>query len=197
MSEQRSIPLFPLNTVLFPGGFLPLRIFEPRYLDMISECLRADKMFGVCLIKKGVEVGHAADSHEIGTFAVIIDWHRRDDGLLGVLAQGGGRFRVEARRVRANQLVEADVETLPPSPVVPLPAHLRGLTEVLKIFLEHIGEPYSTQVFEEDNAAWVGCRLAELLPMDLPRRQYLLELEDPLERLQNVADILKELKVNY
>ena len=105
-----TIPLFPLNTVLFPEGILPLRIFEPRYLDMVSECLRTNSGFGVCLITEGTEAGGVADCHEIGTLACIIDWHKREDGLLGITAQGIERFRILKKHVRPNQLLEGNVE---------------------------------------------------------------------------------------
>ena len=92
--DQIQIPLFPLGTVLFPGGPLPLRIFEPRYLDMVSDCLRNDKAFGVCLIKDGREVGEPAQPFDVGTMAKIVDWDRTDDGLLAITALGTSRFRI-------------------------------------------------------------------------------------------------------
>ena len=102
-----SIALFPLNTVLLPGGPLPLRIFEPRYLQMVSECLKHDRPFGVCLIAKGKEAGEAPVAHEYGTLARIEDWSQLPDGHLGITARGGERFIVRNTRVAANQLVTA------------------------------------------------------------------------------------------
>jgi len=85
---EEAVPLFPLHTVLFPGGPLPLRIFEARYLDMVSDCLKRDRGFGVVLIEQGREVGEAASCHEVGTLARIIDWDKRDHGLLEIICQG-------------------------------------------------------------------------------------------------------------
>ena len=111
--ETREVPLFPLHTVLFPGGPLALRIFEPRYLDMVSECLRNDQPFGVCLIQSGNEAGVAASPHLTGTFARIVDWQSGDDGLLSISARGEQRFHVQETRIERDQLpaeMRADVE---------------------------------------------------------------------------------------
>ena len=108
------LPLFPLHTVLFPGGPLPLRIFEPRYLDMVSRCLREDRGIGVVLIREGSETGPAPEVHDLGTLGRIHYWNRRDDGLLGVTLVGGRRFRILASTVQPDQLVCARVELLPP-----------------------------------------------------------------------------------
>ena len=89
-----TVPLFPLNTVLFPGGVLPLRIFEPRYLDMVSDCLKSDTGIGVVLIKDGAETGKAADTYDTGTLSGISYWHKRPDGILGVTLKGDQRFRI-------------------------------------------------------------------------------------------------------
>ena len=109
MDEPGEIALFPLNTVLFPGGVLPLRIFEARYLDMISECLRDHKGFGVCAIRSGGEVGQAALCYPVGTLARVQDFDRGDDGLLQVVARGERRFRVVGQHVEPNQLLRAEV----------------------------------------------------------------------------------------
>ena len=108
----KNIPLFPLNTVLFPEGILPLRIFEVRYLDMVSESLRNESPFGICLISEGKEVGSPADCYRIGTFAHIIDWEGSNDSILGITVQGGKRFRISDQRVRDNKLLEGDVEII-------------------------------------------------------------------------------------
>ena len=107
-----TIPLFPMNTVLFPGGTLPLKIFEARYLDMVSMCLRSRQQFGVCLISSGKEVGGSAECYEIGTLAKIVDWDRRDDGLLEIVVEGRQRFRLLEQRERPNHLAEGDVQLI-------------------------------------------------------------------------------------
>ena len=109
---DQELSLFPLGTVLFPDGPLALRIFEPRYLDMVSACLRNDQPFGVCLIRSGREVGAAASPFAVGTLARIVDWHRSDDGLLGIVALGTRRFRVLETRTQPDQLLVGRLEVI-------------------------------------------------------------------------------------
>lgn len=111
--EALSVPLFPLNTVLFPGGPLPLRIFEPRYLDMVARCVKNDSCFGVCLIEDGKEARDAAVPHSIGTLARIIDWDKLPDGMLGIVALGSDRFHIDSTDVESNQLIHGTVTLLP------------------------------------------------------------------------------------
>lgn len=185
------VPLFPLHTVLFPDGPLALRIFEPRYLDMVSECLRNEQPFGVCLIQSGQEAGEAARPHLTGTFANITDWQQGDDGLLAISARGGQRFHVLETRVERDQLLRGSVQTLPPEPSAALPAEHRYMTEVLDQLFEHAGHVYGEIPKHPDDASWVGYRLAEVLSLPMVRRQYFLELEDPLLRLSQLDEILR------
>jgi len=185
------VPLFPLHTVLFPDGPLALRIFEPRYLDMVSECLRNEQPFGVCLIQSGQEAGRAAQPHLTGTFAGIVDWQRGDDGLLAISARGGQRFHVMDTRVERDQLLRGSVQPLSPEPSVALPAENRYMTEVLNQLFEHAGHIYGELPKRPDDASWVGYRLAEVLSLPMVRRQYFLELEDPLLRLAQLDEILR------
>ena len=185
------VPLFPLHTVLFPGGPLALRIFEPRYLDMVSECLRNEQPFGVCLIQSGQEAGEAARPHLTGTFATINDWQRGDDGLLAISARGGQRFHVLDTRVERDQLLRGSVQPLPPEPSAALPDENRYMTEVLDQLFEHAGHVYGELPKDPDDASWVGYRLAEVLSLPMVRRQYFLELEDPLLRLSQLDEILR------
>ena len=189
--ETREVPLFPLHTVLFPGGPLALRIFEPRYLDMVSECLRNDQAFGVCLIQSGNEAGAAASPHLTGTFARIVDWQRGDDGLLSISARGEQRFRVRETRVERDQLLRGTVETLPAEASAPLPETCRYMNDVLDQLFEHASDVYGDLPKHPDDASWVGYRLAEVLSLPLVRRQYFLELEDPLLRLTQLDEILR------
>ncbi|ALG68893.1 LON peptidase substrate-binding domain-containing protein [Beggiatoa leptomitoformis] len=189
------IPLFPLHTVLFPGGVLPLRIFEARYLDMVSHCLRTGGDFGICLIREGNEVGEAATTHEVGTLATIIDWDQRSDGLLGIDVQGGQRFRLLSHEVLLNQRIEAVVELLADEPAIGLPEAQAYLAALLAQFIEQVGRPYNQMLTYYDSANWVGQRLAELLPMAHAQKQYLLELNDPLQRLETIEHVLKTLNV--
>jgi hypothetical protein len=189
--EIGDVALFPLHTVLFPDGPLALRIFEPRYLDMVSECLRHEQPFGVCLIQSGQEAGAAARPHLTGTFARIVDWQRGDDGLLSISAQGQQRFHVVDTRIERDQLLRGTVQTLAPEPSALLPADYHYMTGVLDQLFEQTGEIYAHVPRHPDDASWVGYRLAEVLSLPLTRRQYFLELEDPLLRLTQLDEILR------
>ncbi len=185
------VPLFPLNTVLFPGGSLKLRVFERRYLDMVSESLRSGAPFGVCLIKQGREVGGTAEPHNIGTLAHIVDWEQRSDGLLGIKVEGGGRFRVEVHHIGPHDLLLGRIAHLEEPPATRLPPEFLPLAGLLNRILTQIEAP-ETPAPDYDDACWVSCRLAEVLPLPLPLKQELLELNDPLERLTALHRYLAE-----
>lgn len=185
------IPLFPLRTVLFPGGFLPLRIFEQRYLDMIKECARSSTGFGVCLIREGEEAVSPVKTTEVGTHAQIVDWYTLEDGLLGVSCVGTVRFMTESTWQEDDGLFRARVRILPEPPVCPLPEAYSLLAEVLGRFMEKVGHQYPSYNEESlQDAVWVGYRLSELLPLSGIEKQHLLELSDPIERLQSLVDVL-------
>ncbi|MCW8828972.1 MAG: LON peptidase substrate-binding domain-containing protein [Gammaproteobacteria bacterium] len=188
--HRHTIPIFPLHSVLFPGGPLALRIFEARYLDMVSRCLREESGFGVALIREGHEVGQAAEVYEVGTLGRISYWEQRKDGLLGITLKGERRFRILDSEVAENQLLVAEVELLPNPPAVPLPEKYQHLAGLLGRMLTELDQPYSSLVRELDNAEWVGARLAELLPLELVQKQRLLLEEDPLRRLERLEDHL-------
>jgi uncharacterized protein len=193
--SRAEIPLFPLHTVLFPGGPLPLRIFEPRYLEMVSTCLRQGTGFGVCLIREGREVGEAAHTFEIGTLARITDWHMRRDGLLGIMAIGERCFRTCATRVLPNQLTVGSVELLAEEPECEVPGELGHLVDLLRRTLAEIGPPYADLQPRFDDASWVSCRLAELLPIGLHQKQVLLQIADPVQRLERLQGLLEGLDI--
>lgn len=185
------IPLFPLRTVLFPDGHLPLRIFEQRYLSMVRECARSDSCFGVCLITEGEEAIAPVRTAGIGTLAHIVDWYTLEDGLLGVSARGADRFRVEHTRRQEDGLMLASVSVLPEPPASALPEAFSVLGQVLNRFLDKLGPDYAPVTTGLlDDATWVGYRLSELLPLSTIEKQHLLELDDPFERLQDLLDIL-------
>ena len=158
---------------------------------MISECLRNDQSFGVCLIQSGQEAGEAAKPHLTGTFARIVDWQRGDDGLLSIVAHGEQRFRIQGTRVESNQLLRGTVQVLDPEPAETLPEQWHYMTEVLDQLYEHAGDAYAKLPKRTEDASWVGYRLAEILSLPLVRRQYFLELEDPLLRLSQLDEILR------
>ncbi len=183
-----SIAIFPLNIVLFPDGPLPLRIFETRYVDMVRRCMRETQAFGVVLIREGNEVG-PAETFDVGTLAKIVDFHQLSDGLLGLSCVGGQRFRIRTRSRQADGLNRAEVDWLAPEPVVAVPARHARLPALLKNVLPQLGEVYTDIEMRLNDAAWVGHRLAEILPIPLPDKQACLELDDPIQRL----DVLEPL----
>ncbi|MEO6926584.1 MAG: LON peptidase substrate-binding domain-containing protein [Rhodanobacter sp.] len=185
------MPLFPLGSVLFPGGLLRLRIFEPRYLDLVRECARNGSPFGVCLILAGNEAGVPAVPAAIGTLARITDFHSDEDGLLGIVAEGGARFRVARSRVRVDGLVRGDAKLWPGEPVVDVPVEFALLQSILERLIETMAPQWRQAPRSNyEDASWVGFRLAELLPLDCGEQQRMLELTDPLRRLAELRDIL-------
>ncbi len=178
----RELPLFPLNTVLFPGGPLPLKIFEPRYLDLISRCLREQSGFAVVMITEGEETATTASFAATGTEAGIVDFDRLESGLLGISCIGRERVRVLEAWREANGLNRGRVVDIDADPVVPVPPAQAWLSEVVRRVLPETDDVYRHVELRED-AAWIGNRLAELLPLSLADKQALLELTDPLERL--------------
>ena len=184
MTDGAEIPLFPLGTVLFPGGPLPLRIFETRYIDLVRRCLRDGSGFGVVLIREGVEAGGPAFTFDVGTYAHIVDFSQQPDGFLGIRAAGERRFRILARRRERDGLNVADVEWLPEAAPQPLPEEFAELGPALDAILSQVGEPYESLERHLDDAAWVAGRLAEILPIPPGHKQHCLELDDAIERLR-------------
>lgn len=188
------IPLFPLNVVLFPGGPLPLRIFETRYTDMVSERMRSDGPFGVLLIRDGKEAGGPASTFNIGTLARITDFYQGSDGLLGVTAIGEQRFRLLSSERAADGLNIGSVELLPDEPDVPLPAEFSQLADILDGVLDDLGKLYETLPRHLDRAGWVANRFIEILPIRLEEKQALLADDNPLGRLTLVRDVLNDVR---
>lgn len=193
MHDGDEIPLFPLGAVLFPGGLLPLRIFEARYLDMVGECMREQKGFGICSIKSGSEVGRAASCSSVGTLAVIQDFDRAEDGLLSIVARGERRFRILHSRVDPNQLLRANVAWLDDADDTPLPPQHRPMADFLAQLIQRAGAPFTGITADFDSSAWVAGRLAELLPFALADKQRLLEMDAALDRLDLIyGELLAE-----
>jgi uncharacterized protein len=186
-------PLFPLNTVLFPGGPLPLRIFETRYVDMVRHCMRERCPFGVLLIRAGSEVGAAGagDVCSVGTTARIVDFHGLPDGLLGITCIGERKFSVGKRWQQEDGLHVGEVEFAAPEEAMELPAEYEHLGQLLRKVLPELGDLYTRVPKHFSDAAWVGCRLAEILPIALSEKQYCLELDDPLARLARLNPLIR------
>lgn len=178
------IALFPLQTVLFPGGRLPLRLFEQRYLGMAKACLRDDTPFGVCLIREGREVGAAALPEEVGCTARIVEWDMPQLGLLEVVARGERRFRIRSRRVQRDGLALAEIDLLAEAGDAPIDAQADLCARVLRRIIEAAPAGLVEAPPRFDSAAWVSARLAELLPLSLPSKQRLLEMDEARDRLE-------------
>ena len=176
--------------MLFPGGRLPLRIFEQRYMDMAKACLRDGAPFGVCLIREGAEVGVPATPSEVGTLARIGTWDMPQLGLLEVVARGEQRFRIRARRVQPDGLALASIEVLPDEPDATIPPSAAPLVKLLERVIEQHPELLE-RPHQLDSCAWVSGRLAELLPLPLPAKQALLELSDGRGRLEKLAALVR------
>ena len=188
--ELAELPLFPLQTVLFPGGRLPLRIFEQRYMDMAKGCLRDGSPFGVCLIREGREVGAPALPMDVGCLARIATWDMPQLGVLQVLARGERRFRIHERRVQADGLTRARVDLLAEEADAPLEADADLCARVLRKAIESGGEALVEPPLRYASAAWVGARLAELLPLSLAAKQRLLEMDDARDRIEILRRLL-------
>lgn len=187
------VPLFPLSTVLYPGGPLPLRIFEPRYLDMISDCLKSDAPFGVLLIRSGKETGPAT-TYDVGTLARITDWYQGSDGLLGVTAIGEQRFRLKSVDRQSDGLNIGEIELLEPEDQHSLPEKYKPLANILAGVLDELGRLYESLDRQYDDAGWVGYRFAEILPITPEQKQSCLEANDVMQRLHLVQEVLNSVR---
>jgi Lon protease-like protein len=197
MSELAWLPLFPLDTVLFPGGVLPLKIFEARYIDMVRDCMKRDAPFGVVRIKSGKEVGAAAEPDRIGCLAHIVEWDMPELGLLMLQTSGSQRFRILETRVLADQRIEAKTELIADDAEVPASRELAACARALKTVIEDITEAAGDGGFKPfpaelrlDSACWVATRWCEILPISTLARQKLLELGDAQSRLNIVHQYL-------
>ncbi len=192
-----NLPLFPLNSVIFPDGVLPLRIFEPRYLDMVKECVRNQSEFAICLIKDGSETGVPAKVRTIGTACQIVDWETLPDGLLGVTAQGVKRVEIKQTEVRSNQLLVGDIDYLSEFDDELLPAKFDEWAHLISVIIGELGKPFDEQSQELNSARWVGARLTEYLPFELDQKQRILEIDHPLIRLEHLQDVLRDIEYYY
>lgn len=197
------LSLFPLKTVLFPGGVLPLKVFETRYIDMVRECMKADRPFGIVLIKSGNEVGEAAVPEEVGTLAHISQLDMPSLGVMMLRTVGGERFRILEARVLSNKQLEARVEMIAPDIAIPISDMHVDCAKALKIVIDNLRtraqtrqeNPFDDHVAGQmhfDSAGWVANRWCEILPIPLKARQKLLELNDPQSRLAIVHQYLQQ-----
>lgn len=185
-----TVPLFPLGAVLFPDGPLPLRIFEPRYLDMVSRCLREDGEFGVVQIRSGTDTGEV-ETASVGTLARIVDWYQGSDGILGITARGTRKFALHEMSRQPDGLYVGQIGLLDGEPALKLPGEFRPMAALLETVIDDLGRLYDAIDKRYDDAAWVGYRLAEILPMPVAEKQGCLELMDPIERLRVLRPMLR------
>jgi Lon protease-like protein len=178
------IPLFPLQTVLLPGGRLPLRIFEQRYMDMAKACLRDGTPFGVCLIREGGEVGEPALPEDLGCTARIVEWDMPQLGLLQVVARGEQRFRIRRRRLQADGLALAEIQLLPAEADATLDPQADLCARVLHRIVDAAPADLVEAPPRYDSGAWVSARLAEILPLSPASKQRLLEMDDARDRIE-------------
>jgi uncharacterized protein len=196
----QSLPLFPLGTVLFPGGVLPLRIFEVRYLDMISKVHKAGAPLGVVSLTEGSEVQRPGQNEafsDVGTLATLDELERPQPGLMHIRARGGQRFRVLRRERLRHGLWVADVQLLPNEPRVEVPPDLRGVGVALERLLNNLRDQGTAEAdlpvpapLALDDSGWLANRWCELMPLPAPLKQRMMELDNPLVRLELVGDML-------
>lgn len=196
MTSPQSLPLFPLHSVLLPGAALSLRVFEARYLDLVRECGRRSSSFGVCLILEGEEVGAPATPSAWGVEALVEDFDVGADGVLVLRLRGGRRFHVLDTRVRDNGLVVGDVQWCEADSDDELQPEHALLGVLLERILEQAGGEFAgAGPAQLDQAAWVGWRLAELLPLQEQQRLALLQEDDPQQRLELMLSWIPEFDV--
>lgn len=189
-----NVPLFPLNSVVLPGGRIPLQLFEPRYLDMLTRCMKEDRGFVVVLLRDGVETGKVAAFYDIGTYVRIIDFKQLESGLLGITVEGQSKVSVVRSWQQEDGLNVGDVECLLAEDELQIPKRYAELPSVLKALFRHPVIRDLGMEVDYDDAREVGWRLTELLPLDKQEKQRLVELQDPLERLDRLNGLLEALE---
>lgn len=186
-----SLPLFPLQTVVFPGGLLPLRVFEPRYMEMVTQAIAERASFGVCAIHEGRETDASAKHHVVGTRVHVIDWDMPQPGILHIQTQATERFVVRKSRKEDKGLLIGEVDDVSAEPAVAVPAEFALSAEILYQIIGELGVEKFAQPHDYNNAVWIGYRLSEVLPLKLGIRQDLLEMNDSVARLAILTDFLK------
>lgn len=184
-----SLPLFPLSSIVMPGGLLPLRLFEARYIEMVKNCFRTDTGFGVCLIRHGGEAGEPAEPYPMGTHVRIIDFDQGSDGLLHITAQGDTEFRLLGYTISDSKLLIGEIEPLPPPPPLEMTPEFEILAEKLDLILRYVEPTFSYPVKHLDDAHWVCNRLLELLPLAPEAKYELLQMEDNGDRLETLSSL--------
>jgi len=191
-SRPTTLPLFPLNTVVFPGGRLPLRIFEQRYLDMVKQAIADNTPFGICAIREGAETGIPAVPHEVGTRVIVTDWDMPQTGILHIDTLAQERFVIRSTRTEPGGLLIGTVEAVSSEAAVAVPDDLELAVEILRQIINEYGDTHFPAPHEFGNAVWVGYRLSEVLPLKHSIKQNLLEMNDSVTRLRILTEFLKK-----
>ena len=187
------LPLFPLSSVVMPGGVMKLRLFERRYIDMVKNCFRTETGFGICLIQDGQEAGVPSEPYPLGTRVSIVDFDQGDDGLLHISALGNDTFRVLSYAADDTQLLIGEIELLPAMPVTPMRPEFELLADKLELILQYVEPDVSYADKRLDDADWVCHRLLELLPLAAPAKFELLQMDSNQERLEMLASLQIEI----
>ena len=193
MSDQR-IPIFPLRTILFPGSKLPLRIFEPRYLDMVSACMRSKREFGIVLSRKVPQPG-MLETYATGTLATIIDWNQGNDGLLGITVLGTNKFELLSMIKQEDGLNIGEIKIIEREEDFKAPPNFDNMISLLEAILDDIDLYEDREKFFE-SASWVSFRFAEILPLKIEDKQKCLEFDDPILRLNFLEPLIKLIREN-
>lgn len=189
-----NVPLFPLNSIVLPRGRIPLQLFEPRYIDMLTRCLKEDRGFVVVLLRDGAETGPAASFYDIGTYVRIIDFQQLENGLLGITVEGTSKVSVIRSWRQDDGLNVGDVDVLLDEADSEVPDRFNELPSVLRALFRHPVVRDLDMEVDYSDARHVGWRLTELLPLDKQEKQRLVELQDPLERLSRLQELLEALE---
>jgi Lon protease-like protein len=190
LMDHSEYALFPLSTVVFPGGIMPLRVFEPRYLDMVAHCMRSGTGFGICAARPAAH-GRFSAPHTVGTLVEIVDFDRLDDGQLGITVEGRRRFEVGQTRQSDNGLWWGEATFLDEESDGPCPTEFAALKQIVAALIEQTGLPYEERSADYDSASWLSARLTELLPFDASTKNDLLGTNDPQERLRRIRPMVE------
>ncbi|MFK7860591.1 MAG: LON peptidase substrate-binding domain-containing protein [Granulosicoccus sp.] len=187
------LPLFPLSSVVLPGGLMPLRLFERRYIDMVKDCFRNGSGFGICLIRNGSETGAPSEPYPMGTSVSIIDFDQGSDGLLQITARGEEEFKVLTYTSNDAGLILGEVEMLPAKPVTPMQADYELLAKKLELILSYLETDTRFEEQHLDDADWVCHRLLEVLPLAPDAKYELIQMSSNTDRLQALSGLQIEI----
>ena len=192
MSDREDLPIFPLRTILFPDSKLPLRIFEPRYIDMVSRSMREDSEFGIILSRESTDP-KMFETYDTGTLAKIIDWDQGGDGLLGIITLGTQKFRLKELNKQEDGLNIGSIERIEKEGDYKPLKEFTHLVELLQAILDDVNI-YDDDEKRFDSASWISYRFAEILPLRIEDKQKCLEIDDPIIRLNFLEPLIKMIR---